>query len=562
MRVVLCTTTYLPELNGQAIFTANLAHGLAARGHQVWVVRPGTALRFTQISDGNVKVICLPAVQLSFIHKDLRLAVSYRRLLQRLFEQIHPDVVHVQDPSPFCQSAVREARQRSIPTIATHHPGPEISAPYFARLPLPFKRGVEAIGWRFVARHLNRADAVSVPSRSSAQMLAAHGIRRPAQPVSCGIRLSEFTPPSKVDREQILRGFGLPADRVIGLYVGRVDVEKRVDVLIEALATLPDEQVHLAIAGSGASLPQIRRLIQKRGLEHRVHLLGNVPHEHLPALISASDIFLMPGDAESFSIATLEAMACGKPVLAAHASALPELVTHLQNGYLFQPKNPQSAAEGLKWLLENRPRWAEMGQISLRRAEQHRLENTLTRYENLYRQTRPQTAVQPGAVPGPHRPAFRPLLMLAGIVFVLFSLLYVSAPLTASAQVGTESLPPITLESLRRLIILKIEDENSLYANGGLIQALLEKGESVQFVLLKPKHKAEDTQPSSEGTPSTNQPDAISARERIRGWLDELGIPPETVDIFEIEEDEINHWVQQMREKWQSFEVQIIPISK
>ncbi len=562
MRVLLCTTTYRPELNGQAIFTANLAQGLAARGHQVWVALPGNGLRFSQTTDGSVKIICLPAVRLSFIHKDLRLAVGYRRLLQRLFDRIRPDVVHVQDPSPFCQGAVREANRRGIPSIATHHPGPEISAPYFARLPLPVKRGVEALGWRFVARHLNRADAVSVPSRTSVVMLAAHGIRRQAQAISCGIRLNEFIPPLEVDREQILRRFGLPPDKVIGLYVGRVDVEKRVDVLIEALAALQDERVDLAIAGSGASLPQIKRLIQKRGLEQRVHLLGKVPHENLPPLISASDIFLMPGDAESFSIATLEAMACGKPVLAARASALPELVTHLQNGYLFQPQNPQSAADGLNWLLENRARWAQMGRISRQRAEQHRLENTLARYENLYRQIRPQSAARRGVGQRMPRPAFRPLLMLAGILFVLFSLLYVSAPLPASAQVGLENLPPITLESLRRLIILTIKDENSLYANGGLIQALLEKGESVQFVLVQPENKAEESQPSGESAPSTHPPDPFSARERIRRWLEELGIPPETVDIFEIEENEINRWLQEMREKWQSFEVQIIPISE
>lgn len=561
MRVVLCTTTYLPELNGQAVFTANLAQGLAGRGHQVWVVRPGAGLRFSQTTDGNVKVICLPAVQLSFIHKDLRLALNYRQPLRRLFEQIRPDVVHVQDPSPFCQCAVREAKRHGIPAIATHHPGPEIGAPYFARLPWPFKPGVEAIGWRFVTHHLNRADAVSVPSRSSAQMLAVHGIRQAAVPVSCGIHLNEFTPLSENKRDETRMQFGLPADKVIGLYVGRVDVEKRVDVLIKALAALQDERVHLAVAGTGASLPQIQRLIRQYGVENRVHLLGNVPHQHLPALISASDIFLMPGDAESFSIATLEAMACGKPVLAAHASALPELVGHRQNGYLFQPKNPQSAAEGLRWLLENRDRWKAMGQISRRRAEQHRLENTLTRYEALYRQTRPQTAVHRPSGQALRRPAFRPLMMLAGILFVLFSLLYVSAPLTASAQVGVESLPPITLESLRRLIILTIEDENSLYANGGLIQALLEKGEAVQFVLLQPEHKANPGTAAEEGTADANG-EGLTARERIRRWLEELGIPPETVDIFEIEENKINQWYQEMHEKWQSFDVQVIPISK
>jgi uncharacterized protein (DUF58 family) len=127
--------------------------------------------------------------------------------------------------------------------------------------------------------------------------------------------------------------------------------------------------------------------------------------------------------------------------------------------------------------------------------------------------------------------------------------------------VGVENLPPITLESLRRLIILTIEVEFSLYANGGLIQALLEKGEAVQFVLLQPEHKANPGTAAEEGAADANG-EGLTARERIRRWLEELGIPPETVDIFEIEENKINQWYQEMREKWQSFDVQVIPISK
>lgn len=564
MRILLCTTTYLPELNGQAIFTANLAEGLAGRGHQVWVVRPGSGLSVGRSSIGRVNVIHLPGAHLAFIHKDLRLAVGYRRMLQRLFDEIAPDVVHVQDPSPFCQHAVQEARRRGIPAVATHHPGPEIGAPYFARLPRPFKYGVEVIAWRFVARHLNRADAVTVPSRYSAQMLAAHGIRRPVQAVSCGIRLKEFTLPSEIDRRQVLQTFGLPADQVIGLYVGRVDVEKRVNILIEALAHLNDPRFHLAIAGVGASLPAIRRLIRRYGLQERVHLLGKVAHPALPALISACDIFLMPGDAESFSIATLEAMACGKPILAANASALPELVSHRQNGYLFQPQNPLSAAEGMRWLLENRARWAVMGKVSRQRAEQHRLERTLARYESLYRATHSSAVKRSRAERSLSRPVFRPLMMLAGILFVLFSLLYVSAPLTASAQLGEENLPPITLENIRRLIILTFEDENRLYANGGLIQALLEKGETVQVVLLQEKNQQNEEEiiPEGYGLPPPDKPDHSSTGERIRQWLVELGLPQETVEFLEIEESEINQWIQEMKEKWRSFEVEVVPLSQ
>jgi len=92
-----------------------------------------------------------------------------------------------------------------------------------------------------------------------------------------------------------------------------------------------------------------------------VRFLGRVPREAIAPLLQAADIFVMPGDVESLSLATLEAMACGKPVIAARAMALPELVRHGLSGRLFQPGEAGDLAAQMQWMLEHPEAWAVMG---------------------------------------------------------------------------------------------------------------------------------------------------------------------------------------------------------
>jgi glycosyltransferase involved in cell wall biosynthesis len=93
----------------------------------------------------------------------------------------------------------------------------------------------------------------------------------------------------------------------------------------------------------------------------------------------------MPSPEELQSIATLEAMACGKPILAADGRALPELVEPGVNGYLFQPVQAKDAAHKMNRLIGEQENWAAMGQASFERSQKHSLQNTITYYEEQYR---------------------------------------------------------------------------------------------------------------------------------------------------------------------------------
>ncbi len=547
MRILISGTMYPPELNGQSVFTANLAEGMAARGHRVRVLVPGAGRQITYSMRNNVEVVELPSLHLHIAHQELNLSLFTERPVAEQFDDFRPDVVHVQDPSPLCQSIIHEAHRRGVPALATHHTGPEITAPYFSLASARVKNAIAWIVWKMLLLFLNNADQVTVPSNSSVAMLDQKGLRKSAVPISCGVRLDNFHPDERFQAlpacEEVRERYGLSPDKTLLLYVGRIDIEKRVDVLVKAMAYLASDNVELAIAGTGGMEASVKHQIAEFHLERRVHLLGGVPHEELPALLNCADVFAMPGDVKSFSIATLEAMACGKPVLAANSSALPELVTHGVNGCLFTPGDPQDAASQIEQLIQNRDQWETMGQVSMERARRHRLDAVMGKYERIY-QASVASKAQPVVAPATPRPlaglslnlhypefnrrmAFRPLSFLVIFGFLLCSMLFSADSTYAAPNLPNQDLKTINLTNITKLLVISPDDDSSIKSTGGLIRAVIDQGGRVQILVLPDSAQSETDSNATGTTPGGKQ----TSRALSSALLD-LGIPQEMVDYF------------------------------
>jgi len=380
MRVLIAGTTYYPALNGQSVFTVNLAEGLARAGHEVAVLFPEE--HASSRVRNRVRLEAVAGISLWFIHKETFLPVAFGKV-RRVLDEFQPDVVHIQDHYPLSAATVRQAKRSGIRVLGTNHFVPANLVHYIPGAAL-FKPALERAMWEWMLRLYRQLDLVTAPSRAAVSLVQAQGLRVPALAVSCGTDLSRFHPVASLDRKTERLKYGLHPERTLFISVGRVDREKRLDVLIKAVAQAGGDDLQLAIAGEGAAAHELQVLVKALDLEERVRFLGRVPNEELPRLLNSADVFAMASEAELLSIASLEAMASGLPLLLANALALPELVTPNGNGYLFTPGDASDAAHCMRLLADHPERWKDMGRISLEMVKHHSLEATIERYAALY----------------------------------------------------------------------------------------------------------------------------------------------------------------------------------
>jgi glycosyltransferase involved in cell wall biosynthesis len=352
-------------------------------GHQVLVISPSQENHTKMIEMNGVKVLYAPSIDLRFIDNSLLIAHSYRRLVRKVFRDIRPDIIHCQDSAPLSSCLIAEARRHGLKSMATNHPGPEVTS-YFTASSSTLSSIVEYVSWHWIIRFLNTVDLVTAPSKAAASMVKGHGLKRPVKAVSCGVNLDAFYFNPNVDRTAVRTRYGLDPAKTVVIFTGRLDGEKRLDSLVKALKYIQNPNVQVAIAGKGLLGSDLIALAKRLGVQDRVKFLGLVPHNDLPDLLNSSDVFLMSGDVESLSISTLEAMASGLPVLAANANALPELITDGENGYLFKPRDPVDIARCIDRIASEPDRWSEMGQSSLVRISAHNIQKTLKTYEQIY----------------------------------------------------------------------------------------------------------------------------------------------------------------------------------
>jgi glycosyltransferase involved in cell wall biosynthesis len=367
-------------VGGVATVTRQLSARLAERGHQVAVVAPSEGWHNTQSLEETIPIYRFSSFEWP-AYEGQRIAFLPFLALRRLFKEIQPDVVHIHSPLVLGTLARVVAQRLRIPVIATNH-----------FMPINLSRslaGKGAVGraysravYRYLVGFYQRCDYVTAPTTTALTLLVEHGLRTPGEALSNGIDLTRF---QRVPRDEPLRqALGLPADRPLALILTRLMEEKRVHILLHAMQ-LVQEPVHLAVAGTGPDARALQTLAQQLGIGGRVTFLGFVPDERLVALYGLADFFVMPSVAELQSLATLEAMACGLPVIAADAGALPELVKPEKNGYLFQADQSNQLAQGLDTLLRQPQQWQAMGKQGLEIAVQHDYRQVVERWEAIYR---------------------------------------------------------------------------------------------------------------------------------------------------------------------------------
>lgn len=238
---------------------------------------------------------------LGSLYYDARCSAVERLIKQ---EKIEFDLVHAHFVWPSADIGRHLKERYGVPVVVTAH-GYDIYE-------LPF---LNEIWGKRVTSVLNAADAIITVSRRNEECIKKLGVTKPVYVIPNGFRSDLFYPR---DQAECRRALGLPPDRKILLAVGNLVEVKGHRYLVEAMAEVVKERpdVLCVIVGSGPLKGKLEGQIKSLGLEEHVRLVGGKPHEEIPIWMNACDVFVLPSLRESFGIVQIEAMACGKPVVA------------------------------------------------------------------------------------------------------------------------------------------------------------------------------------------------------------------------------------------------------
>lgn len=366
MRVAIFAETFLPKWDGVANTTCRLLEHLERHGIETLMFAPEGA----PATYAATPIIGQPCFALPF-YPELRLAQPRPGLGGEL-AGFKPDIVHLINPALMGMVALKRARELNVPVIASYHtdiPG------YLDKYNLALFREFVWSVFRWIH---NQADLNLCPTPWIQKQLWAQGFQR-VDIWGRGVDSQIYNPCRRTDQWRKRLTGGRPEVPLL-IYAGRLAIEKRVDVLRPVLAGIPG--IRLAILGDGPERANLESLFAGTATVFTGRLTG----EDLAAAYASGDIFVFPGENETFGNVVLEAMASGLPCLVAAHSGLRDRVRNGVDGFLFEPGNSAQLATLVRWLLQDNAYRLELGRKALAFARtqtwQANLEGLLGKYES------------------------------------------------------------------------------------------------------------------------------------------------------------------------------------
>jgi glycosyltransferase involved in cell wall biosynthesis len=379
--VVIACDTFPPDINGASRFAERLASGLVRAGNEVHVIAPAhnkTFGSFTEVHDGSTMTVHRIKSYRVIQHKTLRYVWPFtlKKKADRLLRNIRPSAVHINSHMIVGRFVLKSAQELGIRVIATNHIMPENLIKYSLVIPRWAEKWVMDLAWKDAGRVLRKADVVTTPTRRAANLLESASGLTGVLAVSCGIQASRFANSTPTSNHE---------PRI--LFLGRLDYEKHIHNLLKAVALLPKSlNVKVEVVGDGGEREYLEKLAKELGIDQNVEFRGHITDQELPKAYERATLFAMPSIAELQSIATMEAMASGRPVVAADAMALPHLVHDGDNGYLFPPDDVNAFADRLlKVVTANQAELDRLSENSLHLIQSHDIDTTIKIFEGLYR---------------------------------------------------------------------------------------------------------------------------------------------------------------------------------
>ena len=321
MRVALFAESSLIHMNGVTHSLLQVLRHLEANGHETRVIAPRASRDEASVGPHGSELSLLRSVGLPS-YPEVRLTFARAASLSTMLRDFAPDVVHLASPFVLGWQGLRAADHLGIPTVAIYQtdiPG------YAERYGMPAAQPVLA---QHVARIHQRATLTLAPSSASIAELREAGVDR-LKLWARGVDGERFRPERR--SEEWRRRVAPNAETIIG-YVGRLAPEKQVEDL-QAIADLPNSK--LVIVGDGPSRGALQKMLPDAAF------LGFLGGHELAEAVASFDLFVHPGENETFCQTIQEALASGVPVVATGRGGPLDLVQNSRTGWVYTPGNLQ-----------------------------------------------------------------------------------------------------------------------------------------------------------------------------------------------------------------------------
>lgn len=348
--------------HGDGLLAFQYLDGLARRGHQVHVAAPLVELSRPLHPNLHLSVL-RTRTRSSKLHPGRAHRVEYawrvRQHLRQLRKMVRIDVIHQLNPGTSWVHLFLPLEK--TPLVVGPVPSPWPDQPGGRGRP-GMKRATRGWTSHLLRKELfGKSSSILIPVPSSRAFLGnGRGLDQKVEVLPYGIDTQAFAPPAAERRAA--------AGPVRILFLANLERRKGIATLLEAFAQVmaarPD--VCLTIAGDGSERARVEEAVRRLNAKGRIELLGSVPRERIAETLHGCDIFCLPSLGEPFGMSALEAMACGKPVVATAAGGLDDLVD-AAGGLKVPPGDAPALAEALLQLASDPPLRRRMGEANRRR---------------------------------------------------------------------------------------------------------------------------------------------------------------------------------------------------
>ncbi len=345
--VIQFNESFPPLVDGVANVTRNYAHWIKKKYGRSYVVTPEYP---AYVDDEIFPVLRYPSLPLA-LRKPYRLGVGqHNPKLWKKLSSLNVDIVHAQSPFSSGNIALRFARKKEVPLVATFH----------SKFYDDFKEATrsDVISWlmtHLVVDFFSYADAVWAVNESTRETLISYGYKGQVDVVPNG---ADFDVPINLDSlvQSTNNKYGLPENALVFLFVGQMVKQKNIPMIIDSLGLLKKAgcQFTMLFVGEGKSLEDFKVRVKKLGVDQNVQFLGKIlDRDSLKSIFARADLFIFPSIYDNAPIVTREAAAVGTASLIVKGSNAAEGVVHGENGYLCE-NSAESLSQAILKIVANR----------------------------------------------------------------------------------------------------------------------------------------------------------------------------------------------------------------